>query len=30
MVDQIEAAKKAKGSGNVQGLLNAGDTWIVD
>ena len=30
MINQIEAAKKAKGSGNVQGLLNAGDTWIVD
>ena len=30
MINQIKAAKKAKGSGNVQGLLNAGDTWIVD
>ena len=30
MVDQIEAAKKAKGLSKVQDLLNAGDTWIVD
>ena len=30
MVDQIEAAKKAKGPSKVQDLLNAGDTWIVD
>ena len=30
MVDQIEAAKKAKGPSKVQDLLNAGDTWVVD
>ena len=30
MVDQIEAAKKAKGLSKVQDLLNAGDTWVVD
>ena len=30
MVDQIEAAKKAKGLSKVQDLMNAGDTWVVD
>ena len=30
MINQIEAAKKAKGLSKVQDLLNAGDTWIVD
>jgi 2-oxoglutarate ferredoxin oxidoreductase subunit beta len=30
MINQIEMAKKTKGSGNVQDLLNAGDTWVVD
>ena len=30
MVDQINSAKKKKGKGSVQGLLNAGDTWVVD
>ena len=30
MVDQIEAAKKAKGPSKFQDLLNAGDTWVVD
>ena len=30
MVDQIEAAKKARGPSKVQDLLNAGDTWVVD
>ncbi len=30
MINQIEAAKKAKGPSKVQDLLNAGDTWIVD
>ena len=30
MVDQIEAAKKAKGLSKVQDLLNAGDTCVVD
>ena len=30
MVNQIEGAKKAKGEGNVQDLLNAGDTWTVN
>ena len=29
MVDQIENAKKKKGVGKVQDLLNAGDTWKV-
>ena len=29
MVDQIDLAKEKKGSGSVQDLLNAGDTWIV-
>ena len=29
MVDQIEDAKKKKGVGKVQDLLNAGDTWKV-
>ena len=30
MVDQINSAKKKKGTGSVQDLLNAGDTWKVD
>ena len=30
MINQIEAAKKAKGPSKVQDLLNAGDTWVVD
>ena len=30
MVDQINFAKEKKGTGSVQDLLNAGDTWIVD
>ena len=30
MVDQINHAKDKKGLGNVQDLLNAGDTWKVD
>ena len=30
MVNQIDGAKKAKGEGNVQDLLNAGDTWTVN
>ena len=30
MVDQINNAKDKKGPGNVQDLLNAGDTWKVD
>jgi 2-oxoglutarate ferredoxin oxidoreductase subunit beta len=30
MVNQIEDAKKARGKINVQDLLSAGDTWIVD
>ena len=30
MINQIEAAKKAKGLSKVQDLLNAGDTWVVD
>ena len=30
MVDQINDAKDKKGPGNVQDLLNAGDTWKVD
>ena len=29
MVDQINFAKKKKGTGSVQDLLNAGDTWVV-
>ena len=29
MVSQVESAVKAKGAGNVQDLLNAGDTWTV-
>ena len=29
MVDQIDFAKKKKGTGSVQDLLNAGDTWVV-
>jgi hypothetical protein len=30
MVDQINSAKEKKGKESVQGLLNAGDTWVVD
>ena len=30
MVDQINFAKEKKGTGSVQDLLNAGDTWKVD
>ena len=30
MIDQINHAKDKKGSGKVQDLLNAGDTWKVD
>ncbi len=30
MVNQIDAAKNMRGSGKVQDLLNAGDTWVVD
>ena len=30
MVNQIEDAKKARGKMNVQDLLSAGDTWIVN
>ena len=30
MINQIDMAKKTKGSGTVQDLLNAGDTWVVD
>ena len=30
MVNQVEMAKKIKGTGSVQDLLNAGDTWVVD
>ena len=30
MINQIEMAKKTKGSGTVQDLLNTGDTWVVD
>ena len=30
MLDQIEKAKERKGSGKVQNLLNAGDTWKVN
>jgi 2-oxoglutarate ferredoxin oxidoreductase subunit beta len=30
IVNQIESAIKAKGPGNVQDLLNSGDTWVVD
>ena len=30
MVDQVTAAKEAKGHGSVNDLLNAGDTWTVD
>tara|TARA_B100001175_G_scaffold315379_1_gene326815 strand:- start:780 stop:1673 length:894 start_codon:yes stop_codon:yes gene_type:complete len=30
MLDQIENAKEKKGSGKVQDLLNAGDTWKVN
>ncbi len=30
MVDQINFAKERKGTGSVQDLLNAGDTWKVD
>ena len=30
MVDQINNAKDKKGPGNVQDLLNSGDTWKVD
>ena len=29
IMDQVEHAKKVKGVGNVQDLLNAGDTWVV-
>jgi len=30
IVNQIELAIKTKGPGNVQDLLNSGDTWVVD
>ena len=30
MVNQITAAKEAKGSASVQDLINAGDTWTVN
>ncbi len=30
MVNQIENAKKVKGKGKVQDLLNAGDTWTIN
>ena len=30
MVDQINFAREKKGTGSVQDLLNAGDTWKVD
>ena len=30
MVDQINFAKEKKGTGKVQDLLNAGDTWKVE
>ena len=30
MVDQINFAKEKKGTGSVQDLLNAGDTWKVE
>ncbi|MFL2998659.1 MAG: 2-oxoacid:ferredoxin oxidoreductase subunit beta [Candidatus Neomarinimicrobiota bacterium] len=30
MINQIDGAKKAKGEGKVQDLLNAGDTWTVN
>ena len=30
MVDQINFAKERKGTGSVQDLLNAGDTWKVN
>ncbi len=30
IVNQIDSAIKAKGPGNVQDLLNSGDTWVVD
>jgi 2-oxoglutarate ferredoxin oxidoreductase subunit beta len=30
IVNQIESAIEAKGPGNVQDLLNSGDTWVVD
>jgi len=30
IVNQIELAIKTKGAGNVQDLLNSGDTWVVD
>ena len=30
MINQIDGAKKVKGEGNVQDLLNAGDTWTVN
>ena len=30
MVNQIENAKKVKGKGRVQDLLNAGDTWTIN
>ena len=30
MVDQINFAKEKKGTGSVQDLLNAGDTWVVE
>ncbi|MBL51133.1 MAG: 2-oxoacid:ferredoxin oxidoreductase subunit beta [Candidatus Marinimicrobia bacterium] len=29
IMDQVENAKKVRGVGNVQDLLNAGDTWVV-
>ncbi|HIC74221.1 MAG TPA: 2-oxoacid:ferredoxin oxidoreductase subunit beta [Candidatus Marinimicrobia bacterium] len=30
MVDQVKSAIKTKGTGSVQDLLNAGDTWVVE
>ena len=30
MITDKDGAKKAKGEGKVQDLLNAGDTWTVN
>ncbi len=30
MVNQVKSSIETKGAGNVQDLLNAGDTWVVE
>ena len=30
LTQQIDTQKEKKGEGNIESLLNAGDTWVVD